>query len=159
MRASIPPSYFCFAFHYLHKKTVEKDDILMEKDEEMDDSDLYQGLLILPRSTFDDDNHHRTTSVPNCCIICLDEYKPGDVVVWSCNSQCQHAFHRTCIIKYFIKSQKKIDGTPCPCCRNDFTDLEVEKRKRKRQRRRTIRTSTSSSFDLSAIWRSLRRES
>jgi hypothetical protein len=118
----------------------------MEKEEESDEADLYQGSLILPRTG------EQTTSVPNCCIICLDEYKSGDIVVWSHNEDCHHAFHRACVVKYFVKMQKKLDGTPCPCCRSNFTDLEVEKRKRK-NRRRTVRTTPPS---FAALWRSVR---
>lgn len=115
----------------------------MEKEDEMDDSDFYQGSLIIPRTPCNGDE--RTTTVQNCCVICLDEYTPGDIVVWSTDMNCEHAFHRACIIKYFVKMQKKLDGTPCPCCRIDFTDLIVEKKRRKRRggRRRMVRTTTS----------------
>lgn len=59
--------------------------------------------------------------VPNCCAVCLSSYELGDNIVWSINISCQHAFHDTCIISWLVKNQK---GTPCPCCRSDFTDLE-----------------------------------
>ena len=79
---------------------------------------------------FSDSNASRT--VPNCCIICLDQYKVGEMVVWSSGSQgCPHAFHRTCIIKYLDKIHKRVARTPCPCCRRDFTDLQVEARRKK----------------------------
>ena len=108
---------------------VSKKDIVLEdaEGEESDEADLYHGTLTLPRS--------ERASVANCCIICLDQYKKGDQVVWACTgSECPHAFHQKCIVKYFLKIQKKVAGTPCPCCRRDFTDLEVEKRQRKRDR-------------------------
>jgi Ring finger domain len=86
------------------------------------DSDMYQGSLTIPR-----DNH---PTVPNYCVICLEEYQPADRVVWS--HQCEHAFHRDCIVKYFDKIQRKVPDTPCPCCRATYTDLTVELRAKKR---------------------------
>ncbi|KAG7358833.1 ring-like zinc finger domain containing protein [Nitzschia inconspicua] len=109
-----------------------------KEDENMDgyvyfDSDLYKGSLAIPR-----DKH---PMVPNCCLICLEEYQPDECVVWS--DQCEHAFHRDCIVKYFDKIQRKVADTPCPCCRATFTDLTVEVRAKKRpSRRRHVRTTT-----------------
>mmetsp|Transcript_27450 Transcript_27450/g.76963 ORF Transcript_27450/g.76963 Transcript_27450/m.76963 type:complete len:159 (+) Transcript_27450:16-492(+) len=88
-----------------------------------DDTDPYEGSLILPRS------HH--PKIPNKCVICLEAYQPNDVVVWSCgDADCQHAFHRSCVIKYLVRIHKKAGCTPCPCCRRDFTNLIVPRRRR-----------------------------
>ena len=59
--------------------------------------------------------------VPNCCAVCLSDYRVGDVVTWSSNPKCVHAFHRDCVVDWLIKMQPE---TPCPCCRQEFTDLE-----------------------------------
>lgn len=59
--------------------------------------------------------------VPNCCAICLTSYDVDDVVVWSSNEACAHAFHRDCVVGWLVKMQPE---TPCPCCRQEFTDLE-----------------------------------
>jgi hypothetical protein len=59
--------------------------------------------------------------VPNCCAICLGSYDEGDKVVWSSNQTCQHAFHKDCVVGWLVKFQPE---TPCPCCRQEFTDLE-----------------------------------
>mmetsp|Transcript_2791 Transcript_2791/g.5041 ORF Transcript_2791/g.5041 Transcript_2791/m.5041 type:complete len:211 (-) Transcript_2791:309-941(-) len=128
--------------------TVTKDDILKEKQQQdgadedgyyyfHEDTDFYQGKLILPRPY--------CSTVPNCCVICLEEYKPGSSVVWSTNADCEHAFHRDCIVKYFDKIQRKVAETPCPCCRAKYTDMSVEIRA-KRGRRRRIRTTTGVSI-------------
>ena len=58
--------------------------------------------------------------VPNNCAICLSSYEIGDKVVWSSNETCHHAFHEDCILEWLIKMQ---EGTPCPCCRQEFTKL------------------------------------
>jgi len=59
--------------------------------------------------------------VPNCCAVCLSGYRVGDIVTWSSNPECIHAFHRECVVDWLIKMQPE---TPCPCCRQEFTDLE-----------------------------------
>eukprot|EP00562_Extubocellulus_spinifer_P023704 CAMPEP_0178633550 /NCGR_PEP_ID=MMETSP0698-20121128/12143_1 /TAXON_ID=265572 /ORGANISM="Extubocellulus spinifer, Strain CCMP396" /LENGTH=391 /DNA_ID=CAMNT_0020273131 /DNA_START=39 /DNA_END=1214 /DNA_ORIENTATION=+ len=61
--------------------------------------------------------------VPNCCAICLAEYEINDVVIWSPNPSCVHAFHGECIVEWLGKMQ---DGTPCPCCRQTFVELPCE---------------------------------
>lgn len=65
---------------------------------------------------------------PNCCVICLTGYAVGDKVVWSSNQQCQHAFHQDCVVGWLVKMQPE---TPCPCCRQEFTDLEKDREERK----------------------------
>lgn len=66
--------------------------------------------------------------VPNCCAICLGDYEAGDEVVWSSNQECPHAFHKECILDWLIKMQPE---TPCPCCRQEFTDLETIRKEAK----------------------------
>jgi hypothetical protein len=67
-------------------------------------------------------------TVPNCCAVCLCSYEEGESLVWSSNKLCQHAFHEECIIDWLVKMQ---DGTPCPCCRQPFTDLVQPQKKKK----------------------------
>jgi len=86
----------------------------------------------------------KTRLVPNCCAVCLCAYEPGDTIVWSYNSECPHAFHDECLIDWFIKMQ---NGTPCPCCRREFTDLTEEEEKRKKARLEV----PSQQFDLRTI--------
>jgi len=52
------------------------------------------------------------------CAICLSPYEVGDVVSWSLNAQCSHAFHQDCIISWLV--QQKDDEPLCPCCRQNF---------------------------------------
>mmetsp|Transcript_13315 Transcript_13315/g.36797 ORF Transcript_13315/g.36797 Transcript_13315/m.36797 type:complete len:104 (-) Transcript_13315:3709-4020(-) len=66
--------------------------------------------------------------VPNCCAVCLGSYDVGETVVWSSNEKCSHAFHQECILEWLIKMQPE---TPCPCCRQEFTDLEALRKEKK----------------------------
>ena len=56
--------------------------------------------------------------VSGTCIICLNAYKPGDIVTWSANSECTHAFHQNCIITWFTETNN--ENFDCPCCRQSF---------------------------------------
>lgn len=80
-------------------------------------------------------------TVPNCCAVCLCPYEEGETVVWSSNRACKHAFHEECVVEWLIKMQ---DGTPCPCCRQEFTDVDQYKMMRKKLESRA-------SFDVSVI--------
>lgn len=78
--------------------------------------------------------------VPNCCAICLCEYEVCDKIVSSVS--CKHVFHLDCMVHWLVKMQS---GTPCPVCRQDFTDLVEHKRERR------IRWAADTSFDHAAI--------
>lgn len=58
---------------------------------------------------------------PNYCAICLELYKTGDHIVWSCSQECRHVFHRECLISGLIRV--KDNTSPCPCCRMQFCDF------------------------------------
>ena len=63
-------------------------------------------------------------SFPNSCAICLCPYYPEERIVWSSNPDCPHAFHSECILEWLVKMQ---DGSPCPCCRREFVELDPRK--------------------------------
>jgi len=68
--------------------------------------------------------------VPNCCAICLGPYEAGESLVWSSNPACKHAFHEECVTDWLTKMQ---NGTPCPCCRQEFCkDLGAPEPKQRR---------------------------
>lgn len=52
------------------------------------------------------------------CSICLNEYTEGDILCWSQNSKCQHAFHKDCAMEWLMQS------TECPLCRNNYLSLD-----------------------------------
>ena len=80
------------------------------------------GVLVLR------EGDKKLNAVPNCCAVCLGHYEVGEKVVWSSNEDCPHAFHEECMVDWLTKM---LDGTPCPCCRADFTDLETFRRERR----------------------------
>lgn len=134
---------------------VTEQDFILGKTATNDDNDMYQEKLILPRS----ETTYGTSTVSNCCVICLDSYHSGDLVVWSCHSECQHAFHQECVLHYLVRIQTKVAKTPCCVCRCNFTDLKVEPRERHTRRRgrggrRTVRTSRNfDALELPSWWK------
>jgi hypothetical protein len=87
------------------------------------------GYLVLRGGTAEQQTQQQQQrKVPNCCAICLGPYDVGEVVVWSSNAACKHAFHQECMVDWLCKMQ---DSTPCPCCRQEFTDLETYRKEKK----------------------------
>jgi hypothetical protein len=90
--------------------------------------DEIQGNTVPPSTYQDEDleiqlphgSKNGSRRVLNSCAICLSGYDEGDKIVWSSNEECKHAFHDECILLWLTKNQ---NGTPCPCCRCEFTDL------------------------------------
>jgi hypothetical protein len=80
--------------------------------------------------------------VPNCCAICLTSYEEGDTVIWSSNQACAHAFHQDCVVGWLVKMQPE---TPCPCCRQEFTDLENVRKESK------VKWSADNAFNIGAL--------
>lgn len=78
----------------------------------------------------------------NCCAVCLAEYEVGERIVWSSNPQCVHVFHVDCCVDWLVKMQPE---TPCPCCRQEFTDLDRLRKERK------IHWRAGATFDPSTI--------
>jgi Ring finger domain len=152
---------FCFdsSEHFSFQKpadTVENDENEMTTDssfeqhvsqcsicEATDDAkSLENGLVELPylerRNDLEEGEARRLSidtsrTVPNCCAICLCSYEVGETVVWSSRGLCNHAFHLSCIVDWLTKMR---DGTPCPCCRQEFTDLPIIPKKEEPVRNR-----------------------
>ena len=59
----------------------------------------------------------------NICVICHEEYKADDEVVFSSNVKCNHVFHIDCMAECI--SQTKGAKKPCPCCRQCFLDASI----------------------------------
>lgn len=60
----------------------------------------------------------RTLSKPECSI-CLDIYKTGETICWAKTDECDHIFHRECIVEWMK------DHDDCPLCRTNLMSFEV----------------------------------
>lgn len=67
-------------------------------------------------------NENETTTFKRMepCPICLGEYEEGDILCWSQNSSCQHAFHKECAIEWLMSHEE------CPLCRQNYLSLDGE---------------------------------
>lgn len=59
------------------------------------------------------------SNIPRC-IICLANYKRGDVVVTATSGLCQHEFHRSCMAEWLLLKRG------CPVCRKVFLKEDIE---------------------------------
>lgn len=48
------------------------------------------------------------------CPICMEPYESGDMICWSRNENCPHAFHLECKVGYLLNTDE------CILCRNNF---------------------------------------
>jgi len=68
------------------------------------------SLLVKESSTGNDDDDDDDDPKPQCAI-CLCPYQNGDDICFSQNDQCNHAFHKVCLVAWLRKHED------CPCCR------------------------------------------
>jgi hypothetical protein len=66
------------------------------------------------------------------CSICLNEFIVGERISWSSGDNCDHVFHETCILRWFLTLSRRADANRrrrkcdvecklhCPMCRQDF---------------------------------------
>ena len=71
----------------------------------------HQQVLVLPENAT---NGNR--KVPGVCAICLCAYEAGEIVTWSVEDSCQHAFHKDCLVPWLAKKNEP----HCPVCRQAF---------------------------------------
>lgn len=147
-----------FRRHNVSMIVEEKDFIREDKDSMSIEKDTASSEIIESGASSEDDANVESSiasfgnngylklptqaQVPNCCAICLGDYEVGDTVVWSSNEECPHAYHEECICDWLVKMQPE---TPCPLCRNEFTDLEKVSKESK------ITWAPSSAFNTRAI--------
>lgn len=116
------------ASHYYRRQLNDSECIDLERGEKEKDSSIgissgYSRKLHESDSTL----HSAQTSPPMdesewargaACDICLLEYEPNDIVAWSRNPACSHAFHEDCIADWLVRKLS------CPSCRQDFVRAE-----------------------------------
>jgi hypothetical protein len=70
------------------------------------------------------DENEESSMVSPTCSICLAEYKQNDLVSHSSNPECQHVFHKDCILEWLLST---IGEAECPICRREFLPLLSDK--------------------------------
>jgi hypothetical protein len=61
---------------------------------------------------------HEKDSAHNECIICLSPFQDGEEMGQSPNSECNHLFHKECIVDWLVTNPA------CPECRRNFFSLK-----------------------------------
>ena len=81
-------------------------------------SSIFSQLLVLlnkksnnKSDTFSNDDYDCNNKI---CGICLEHYNVGDEVCLSTNEQCDHIFHKECILSWLMRHDD------CPNCRAMF---------------------------------------
>lgn len=84
------------------------------------------------------------TRVSGACIICFEEFKVGETVVWSDDTtKCRHVFHEDCMVRFLATHSKRTKRrhsrdpnnqhsaisysyaeNPCPICRRTFCTVK-----------------------------------
>lgn len=65
----------------------------------------------------------------NPCVICLEPFRPGDVIVCcsnNTNGQRPHIFHQACSLDYIVSHNDGMKA-PCPCCKRLLLPSEKER--------------------------------
>lgn len=62
------------------------------------------------------------------CVICFEDIKAGETVVWSENRACDHVYHKDCMVAYLAHKKQSVkeielDMNPCPTCRRKFVTV------------------------------------
>mmetsp|Transcript_27299 Transcript_27299/g.63935 ORF Transcript_27299/g.63935 Transcript_27299/m.63935 type:complete len:313 (-) Transcript_27299:301-1239(-) len=66
----------------------------------------------------------------NPCVICLDHFRPGDVIVCcsnNMNGQKPHVFHQACSLDYILSHNDGMKA-PCPCCKRALLPSESQRK-------------------------------
>ena len=70
--------------------------------------------IILQNFTEDIITNIKDENENNRCIICLEDYKINDIIIYL---PCIHFFHKKCIAKWI---EKTINCPICPLCKNEL---------------------------------------
>jgi len=73
----------------------------------------------------------QATNISGTCIICFEEFTKDDVIVWSENENCNHVYHKDCMVNYLASNADRhktnrttpildLSDNPCPTCRQNY---------------------------------------
>lgn len=78
-----------------------------------------KSLRSKPSLGFDHSSMIRANCIPKpCCDICMMDYEVDDKISESKNPECDHIFHKECILDWMQKKHS------CPCCRRNYLGEE-----------------------------------
>jgi hypothetical protein len=104
----------------LHVQLPDDNRIACAEDVDGDEHDIETGKL--PSDSKNASSTYLTIRLSEieqtCCDICMMDYELGDVVSQSNNSNCDHIFHKDCILDWMQKKHS------CPCCRRNYLGEE-----------------------------------
>ena len=103
--------WYCLFYQRVRKEDIQEGSCHETESEE--DIESGAGVSILAKKS-------SIEPVLNCCAICLEPYEPGETVVSSLNADCNHVFHKECMVEYLAKKLDDGVETPCPMCRKPF---------------------------------------
>jgi hypothetical protein len=100
--------YEYFLAKYTH--VIKEEDLVMDNESDSNDQDSLSAtkLVVIERDGV-------SMKFDGTCCICLDEYAPGDKVVFSPLEDCKHVFCWECKMTWLEKGKKR-----CPVCRAWF---------------------------------------
>lgn len=123
------------------QKNQNQDD--NKNDEE--DNDKTKEILKSEKDN-DNNNNNNDHKINGACVICMENFIPGEVIVWSENQDCNHAFHKKCMVEYLATNSQRgtrgrrieslfggsngwlpdVSDNPCPTCRRNFCTVSDE---------------------------------
>mmetsp|Transcript_5188 Transcript_5188/g.6689 ORF Transcript_5188/g.6689 Transcript_5188/m.6689 type:complete len:292 (-) Transcript_5188:139-1014(-) len=107
-----------------YQKNICADDVKLKRSEQCDDNEdtLREYVLSVPNPGIPKtSSHFDERHVSGTCAICLSSYKENETIVWSSSTNCQHVFHKDCILSW-IKTKF---ASSCPCCRRPYIDKKL----------------------------------
>ena len=103
------------------RKVVAKDvDSSTSMELERKKSDLIISPSLSSRIDMPGEEDDDEVKLLKACTICLIEYQDDEEIYWSHNEQCNHVFHKGCIVEWLLRHNG------CPCCRHNFLSLNDE---------------------------------
>eukprot|EP00934_Nitzschia_sp_Nitz4_P003089 Nitzschia sp. Nitz4//scaffold75_size92586//79825//81319//NITZ4_004870-RA/size92586-augustus-gene-0.83-mRNA-1//1//CDS//3329557750//3079//frame0 len=123
LRGMTPEDRREYISNILVSKKVLKATIQAGPEDEEEESDVEKPSskktsLLLADLTDPTSTSKHVSSEP--CPICLTDYEVGDIMCWSQNSKCDHAFHKDCALEWLQRHED------CPLCRCNYIRLENE---------------------------------
>ncbi|KAL3941825.1 MAG: hypothetical protein SGBAC_003871 [Bacillariaceae sp.] len=118
------------SIHWDEEDTDELEGSKREEDPELQSEEPTDcGQDDSSESTDGDDLFDDRDIMNKKCAICLEKFRIGESVSWSCDITCQHVFHHACLRNWLLRRIR------CPCCRTIVLPVDKPKQKLKSTKR------------------------